>query len=175
MEDMAVEEWRTIPGFENYSVSNMGRVRRDVGGKGARAGTLLRPARDNMGRLSVALSCNGIACTKRVHRLVMLAFRGECPIGNQVAHNNGDPSDNRIQNLRYTTQQDNNLDIHRHGRRFGRQLLEMAQAVEIMCRLDAGETVRGLAREYGVSKMVIGHIKHGRAWAHLRTRSKGAA
>jgi hypothetical protein len=53
-----------------------------------------------------------------VHRLVLLAFRGEPPTPHhECAHWNGDPSDNSIGNLRWATKVENHADRWRHGTR----------------------------------------------------------
>lgn len=49
-----------------------------------------------------------------VHRLVMAAFVGPCPDGIEVCHNNGNPADNRLSNLRYGTHSENQLDQVKH-------------------------------------------------------------
>lgn len=45
----------------------------------------------------------------------MEAFVGPCPEGMEVCHNNGDCTDNRLENLRYDTKSANMLDRVRHG------------------------------------------------------------
>jgi hypothetical protein len=49
------------------------------------------------------------------------------------------------------------------------------QAADIFRRVLAGETTASLAREYGVSKPQVAHIKHGRTWKriHLNTPATG--
>jgi hypothetical protein len=54
--------------------------------------------------------------TYAVHRLVLEAFIGPCPIGCQAAHDNGDPDDNRLDNLRWSSAKENIADRTRHGR-----------------------------------------------------------
>lgn len=54
--------------------------------------------------------------TTSVHRLVALAFIGPCPEGMEVLHINGEPDDNRLENLRYGTRAENVADTIRHGR-----------------------------------------------------------
>jgi hypothetical protein len=45
----------------------------------------------------------------------MAAFVGPCPEGMEVCHNNGDPTDNRMENLRYGTHSSNEQDKLIHG------------------------------------------------------------
>jgi hypothetical protein len=51
-----------------------------------------------------------------LHRLILLAFVGEPPPGYECCHNNDDPSDNRLENLRWDTRTQNIQDAIRHGR-----------------------------------------------------------
>jgi len=65
---------------------------------------------DESGRLQVRLKVGEIKKTFRVHRLVLEAFVGPCPHGCEACHRNNDPSDNRIENLRWDTKQSNLAD-----------------------------------------------------------------
>lgn len=53
--------------------------------------------------------------TKLVHILVMQTFVSETPEGMEICHNNGDDGDNRLDNLRFGTHQENIDDRRRHG------------------------------------------------------------
>ena len=53
--------------------------------------------------------------TRLVHRLVLEAFVGPRPEGMVARHLNGDPGDNRLENLAWGTQSENNYDKVRHG------------------------------------------------------------
>lgn len=53
---------------------------------------------------------------KRIHRLVLEAFVGPCPSGMEACHNNGDPADNRLENLRWDTKSANMFDRSNHRR-----------------------------------------------------------
>lgn len=114
------ELWRDIPGYEGrYQVSDLGNVRsldryvrlvtRQAGETRRLArGKLLRPAVRKSGHLCVALGRVAAgATTVDVHRLVMLAFEGPCPHGNEVLHLNHNPADNRHINLKYGTRSEN--------------------------------------------------------------------
>ena len=120
--DANIEEWRDIPGYEGlYMVSDEGKVwsipREIVRSDGIRSkvpggtlkGELVR------GYPAVNIRNNGKGKVAYIHRLVMLAFIGPRPDGLYVCHNNGDRTDNRLQNLRYDTPSENSYDRCRHG------------------------------------------------------------
>ena len=50
------------------------------------------------------------------HRLVALAWIGPQPEGMEVCHDDGDPTNNHVSNLRWDTHQANASDMVRHGR-----------------------------------------------------------
>jgi hypothetical protein len=54
--------------------------------------------------------------TFRVHRLVLLAFVGPCPDGMGARHKDGDPGNNRLDNLCWDTPEANREDSRRLGR-----------------------------------------------------------
>jgi hypothetical protein len=54
------------------------------------------------------------------------------------------------------------------GERNGNARLTESQAIEIIQELSTGTCARRLAERYGVTPAMIGHIKHGRNWKHLR-------
>ena len=105
-----METWKDIPGYEGqYQISTFGNVRsfrRSVAPK------LLKPGRMPQGHLSVALGRNNSQC---VHKLVLLAFVGPAPYKHDCRHLNGNPSDNRLENLRWGTRSENILDAVRHN------------------------------------------------------------
>lgn len=133
----ADEQWKPIVGYEgSYEVSDMGRVRsldRTVLRSGHEMkirGRMLKPFRTcSSGHQSVALSRNKFL----VHRLVMAAFVGPCEDGDVVCHNNGDPTDNRLSNLRYDTQSGNMYDKRHHGTdvKVNRQVCPRGHALRI--------------------------------------------
>ena len=113
--------WLPIPGHEgSYEVSSDGRVRsldRIVGAPHGFTrsikGREMWQATHGKGYKFVHLSPE--KRTDYVHRLVALAFLGPLPEGMVVCHNDGDPTNNRADNLRYATQSENEKDKIRHG------------------------------------------------------------
>lgn len=113
------EEWRPVVGFPAYEVSSHGRVRSLIRlvGKYMKPGRILRPGRKMWkGRRLVALQVAlGRGHPKKVHRLVLEAFRGPCPPEMEGCHNDGDPGNNRLSNLRWDTHDANRKDMEIHG------------------------------------------------------------
>lgn len=111
------EYWRDIAGFDGvYQVSNCGNVRRAQRGYQGRAkAKVLAASVNSSGYPLVLLYQRGVRKVSLVHRLVAEAFLGPAPNGAVVCHNNGNPSDNRVENLRWGTQSDNISDSVKHG------------------------------------------------------------
>lgn len=93
-----MEVWKTIEGFEDYQVSNMGRIKRCVGHY-CKEERFLNPHINKLGYPVVNLSNNGIQEPKYVHRLVAKAFTGK---EGYVYHINGNRSDARLDNLTFS-------------------------------------------------------------------------
>lgn len=118
------ERWLPVPGYEGYyEVSDQGRVRslyREVyssrhGGMKRVFPRFLKLTDKGDGYRHVTFYANGKRSLKNVHRLVAEVFLGPCPDEMEVCHNNGDPSDNRVANLRWGTHRENILDKEVHG------------------------------------------------------------
>lgn len=118
------EEWRPIAGHEGwYEVSNRGRVRsldrRVYAGPQAgmrfAAGRVLAATFDGTYCRVHLTTPDGKRRTWAVHQLVGPAFLGERPEGYYVCHNDGDGSNNAVDNLRYDTQAANMRDRTKHG------------------------------------------------------------
>lgn len=66
-------------------------------------------------RFQIYLCNNKGQYVKRVSRLILETFVGPCPEGMECCHNNGNPEDNRLENLRWDTRSNNHLDKIKHG------------------------------------------------------------
>jgi NUMOD4 motif/HNH endonuclease len=109
------EQWVPVRGYEGlYEVSDAGRVR-SLPRAGTRGGVLRHDVGNN-GYPSVRLSRHGRKTHLAVHTLVITAFRGSRPDGQECRHRNGDPMDNRLENLVWGTSSQNSQDTVEHGR-----------------------------------------------------------
>jgi DNA-directed RNA polymerase specialized sigma24 family protein len=106
-----------------------------------------------------------------VHRLVLEAFVGRRPEGMVCCHNDGDPTNNRLDNLRWGTYRENEHDKLRHGTWLvGSQInakLTEEEVQEIRKLKVEGMTFTELAHRFGVSSPNIHAIVNRRSWRHL--------
>jgi len=107
MQKRIKEFWLTVEGFEDYEISNMGKVRskeRIIIVNGIERFLISRELSQNTckrGFKNVGLSYNGRLYTKRVHRLVAEHFLPRKKGKDKVVHLSGDRNDNRYTNLRW--------------------------------------------------------------------------
>ena len=102
---MFVEEqefWKPISKYENYEVSNLGKV------KNKNTGRILRSANKG-GYCVVGLSLNSKIKTCQVHRLVALAFIPNPENKAHVNHKDKNGLNNRVENLEWNTPLENNI------------------------------------------------------------------
>lgn len=114
-----MENWVPIAGYERYyEVSDAGQVRSldrlDAQDNMIR-GRILRPDVRPSGHLRVTLCRNSRTRRFWVHRLVLNAFVGPISPGLEACHNDGNPKNNRVANLRWDTKSANARDRRKHG------------------------------------------------------------
>lgn len=112
-ESKTASDWKSVPGYLDYEVSNQGEVRSRP--RKGTAGGLLKPKVSKTGYLWLHLYNKGQRVERTVHQLVALTFLGPRPDGQEVRHLDGNASNCALSNLAYGTRAENNLDKVRHG------------------------------------------------------------
>lgn len=102
-----MERWCDVPGFPGYKVSDLGRV-------WGKSGVILKQQTLPTGYKFVTLY-GDVKRQTTVHRLVLESFVGPCPDGMEGCHNDGSKDNNRLDNLRWDTLSNNQLDRLKHG------------------------------------------------------------
>jgi hypothetical protein len=155
-------EGRPIPGAAGYLATSNGEI------VNAKTGRVLRPwiAAGRYHYVSLGASAKGA-----VHRYVALAFHGHPPTpDHEVAHGNGNPRDNRAQNLRWATKLENERDKTLHGTN-NRPSFRCEDHPRAKLTPDAVELIRSgahktsdLAAMFGVSTSQVRRVARGGSW-----------
>lgn len=108
------EEWKPVKGYDKYSVSNMGRVRKQAQRYGVYFLLRQQPNKNN-GRLYARIvDDNGVSHNLQVSRLVGYNFVvGHSDDKNTINHIDGDVSNNRSDNLEWVSQSENNFHAYK--------------------------------------------------------------
>lgn len=162
---------KTIPDFENYSISETGEVwshKRTVNGRVC-GNKFLTQRLQNRGYLSVCLAGDKrktkygkvvVMKTFCVHRLVAMAYIRMPKKGEEVNHKDGNKFNNHVSNLEWMTHKENTVDfINKVGKKLTRQL-----AKEIRNRDWKRGDAKRLARRYNVTIYTIYAAKYGISW-----------
>jgi hypothetical protein len=160
------ETWQPVLGYEGlYEVSDRGRVRSlprtiylDNGHTRRWSGKTLIGHRRDSGYREFALYLDKKVKVRNVHQLVLEAFVGPRPLGKEVAHKDGNPSNSVLQNLKWVTKVENHSDRLRHGTYgFKLTLNQVRKIQKDYLLLDGGIMSRchTLSRKYSVSTAYI--------------------
>lgn len=164
------EIWRDVLGWEGcYQVSNLGGVR-SLSYKGTKR-LLPMPlcpwANKSDGRKKIRFVGSGRREGHWISALVLTTFVGPRPSSaHQCCHNDGDASNDNVENLRWGTCYENAQDACRHGTA-GSPVLD---ADDIRC-IRAEPNYRGagvmLARAFNVTPANISRIRSGQTWNYV--------
>lgn len=157
-------DWKDIPGYDGYQASDEGAVRRTFSPDKYHPPMATFGYDTGHGYKKTTLLVNGKKKRRYIHRLVAMAFHGEPADSSlQVAHNDGDRSNNIPSNLRWATRKENASDrllhgTHARGDNCATSRLTWSDVNEI--REMAG-TQKDIAQRYGVHQSHISRIKTG--------------
>jgi len=180
--DEVVEVWSGIEGFPSYQVSNLGRVRSlDKWANHRRGaqfikGKILKPELTKRGYYAVTLYSIGKNVRSHccIHVLVAKSFVLNTSNKPFVNHNDGCKTNNISSNLEWATNSENvqhafdtKLTIALKGSQCHISKLKEDQIITIRERIKNKEPHALIAKDYGVSKSLISHIKRGKAWNHV--------
>ncbi len=115
----------------------------------------------------------GKSHVRYVHRLVLEAFVGPCPEGMECRHLDGNPRNNRVENLRWGTHRENRQDMERHGTKLMGERCHSAKMNETCIRAirhlhdQLGLTQNELAAAFGLTQNTVYKIVNGETWKHV--------
>jgi hypothetical protein len=173
-----VEVWKVVSDFSGYEVSDHGQVRsfwRNNGRHGylleINPVRILKPVTDK-GYLFVSLHKNGKQYKKPIHQLVLIAFVGKRPPKYEACHNDGKPNHNHVNNLRWDTSRNNQLDKWKHGtmnngenQHSAKLTIQQVQKIRVLHKI--GVSQYELAKRFGVHQSCIRSVVNRKTWAHI--------
>jgi hypothetical protein len=195
-----MEIWKRIEWATNYEVSNTGKVRQ-LGRTFTRPNPRLITAQQTINikpkeifgwvRMQnnrpvcvlITIRANGQSYYRRVHQIVMEAFNGKCPAGLVCCHNDGNPLNNNLDNLRWDTVQGNLDDMIKHGTRvnppihYGASHPQVKFGEDVVDRIRSTKhwprgSIKQLAQELGVNPLTISRIIKGQSWTRYGNKGR---
>jgi hypothetical protein len=175
-------EYRDVEGFPGYKIGSDGSVwscrthtvvnGRSVPATGKQWKKLKPFPTTKRGYLAVTLMKDAKRFSCKVYHLVLKAFVGPAPDGQWACHNDGDTSNNRLENLRWDTVANNHSDKRVHGTLLQGEQIHNAKittetAKKIKRLLKNGERPCDIARRVNVSQAIVLKIKSGTHWKHV--------
>ncbi|WP_410657853.1 HNH endonuclease [Amycolatopsis sp. lyj-112] len=162
------EIWKQVPGYQDYDVSNMGRVRSNKYGRTKMLKlNLVGPKRAQYLAVTM-LSNEERAVPRKVHLIVLETFVGTRPDGLISRHLNGNPHDNRLENLAYGTHRENYDDAVKHGTAYKAPRLNWQKVAFIRALRKQGMPVKELSSMFNVSASLISRITTGKVWVEAK-------
>lgn len=153
------EFWKPVPIFDGYEASSEGRIR--LFNAKSQAWRIVQPKPCQNGYCRISLRHKGKMHQMALHRVICRTFKGPPPTEHhEVAHSDGNPSNNRADNLRWATRSENITDAVRHGRK---GVIGISGADYIRNNFHR-KSVDELAENFGVSVGAIYNVLSGRTY-----------
>lgn len=170
----AGEVWSTIKGYDGlYEASTFGRVRRvcESGEKIVLDGSIQKL----YSYIKVHLTAEGERPKKKfVHRLILETFKGPPPDKESqlCCHLDGNPLNNKIENLYWGSYKKNAADRDRHGNtcrgeRSSVAVLKDKDVLNIVDLLARGESIVSIVKKTGINDRTVRDVVSGRTWSHV--------
>jgi len=160
------EAWKALPEFNNYIISDHGRIAK-----------ILYQFPNNKGYLRVAIQKDFIRVTIYVHRIVAQAWIDNPYNLKTVNHKDYNKQNNAVSNLEWMSHADNcsngakspNMPppYYRKGIDSSNAKITEHQAIEIRTRYDRGESPTLISIDYPITVHTVCNIGKRKTWRHL--------
>ncbi len=189
LQDLDGEVWKVIEDFPDYTVSNLGRIKRIIPDKYNRKLKVLKQWNHKKGYLTVEL--NGKS--RNVHRLVLMTFK---PVFNmnelQCNHIDGDKKNNLLENLEWCNNSENQIHAFKIGLEnnqgenhpmFGKHHLQKSKIkmsknnpnrlsnkkiIDIETDIKNKLSGKDISKKYNILQSTVSRIKNKKGYYHVK-------
>lgn len=178
---MNKEIWKPIFGYEGlYEISNYGQIKRLNRDKRCRPFRLIKPLKKADGHVCVDLSKNGSSKRRYIHTIVLETFVEARPQGMECRHLDGNPENNKIENLKWGSKSENTRDSVKHGTHWLSKniqkgsMCKWAKLNEFKVRvikkllIENNLNIKEISEIFRVSNTSIYDILMNRTWKHIK-------
>ena len=176
-----MEVWKKIDGYYGvYQISSLGRVRsldhfcKNRNGSGKQTGRYLKSQKCKKGYLRFSLSKNRVRKNLSAHRLVAIAFIPNYENKPQVNHINGIKNDNRVENLEWCNNSENQIHAIKKGlvkhnkcEKHHNSKLSNKEVKEVRILSKKGITNKKLAEDFNVSQTAMSYILRNKTYINI--------
>ena len=159
------EVWKVIAENSNYEVSSKGDTRN------IKRNILLKPKIDHKGYLRVDLWKNNKGTSRKIHRLVAIAFLDNPLNKPAINHIDGDKTNNNICNLEWVTNKENAKHAIQQGLILkgedhpGSKLTKE----DVICIMELKGKLSNskISQKYNISNSLVSMLHRGKRWTYL--------
>ena len=157
----------SVPNFTGYFATECGRVISTL----KTIPAFINGKIDKDGYRNLILYIKGKKYYFKNSRVIAMSFLGERPKGYVIRHLDGNPLNDRLDNLEYVTQKENIQDKVVHGTQVYGEKNPTAKLKEVevirLIELLKTNTVDSLCKEYDIKRSTLYDIKNNKTWKHL--------
>jgi hypothetical protein len=163
---MEQEIWVTAHKHENYEVSNMGQIRRKMNDR------ILKQQEASNGYIMVTVWTRKKKYTRNIARIVWESFN-DCGCGLTIDHIDRDKKNNKLENLRCITMEDNrkNCSIYKKENKY--DLNDDKKKTIITNLVKKGWTTYKVWKEFGIPTNYMDSVYKRGSWNHLIDETNG--
>ena len=166
------EVWKQIDGYENYQISNFGRIKR-LPSRYRKTEMIIRQMVNRYGYHRITLWKNGQYKRFSVHRLVMEYFSTNPLNKQEINHKDSNPANNRLDNLEWCTHSEN----VKYAFQYGNKVMTKGEScswskikeddVHYIRKNYPLLNMRELAEKFNLNKTTVWEIIHRKIWCHI--------
>jgi hypothetical protein len=177
-----MEVWKKVKGYEEiYLVSNLGNVKsidhyinNNQNTKSLKKGRVLKKFQSIKGYLQTSLSKETKRFNTGIHRVVAIAFIPNPENKPQVNHINGIKTDNRVENLEWCTNKENQIHAVKnglcnpnYGEKHHNSKLTNEDVKKVRVLFKTGISNTELSRKYNISAVAMSNILKNKTYINI--------